>query len=94
MNVNTLKTIHYAIFDSHLNYANVVWVQNLNAVKKSVRVDLQSSKRYKRNTQNTKINGDRHRSKRIWSNFGEEISLIEEKFMSFKRVKNVEMKVL
>ena len=35
------------------------------------------SKRYKRNT----INGDLHRSKRISSNFDEEIPLIKEKFM-------------
>ena len=34
-------------------------------------------KRYKRNT----INGDLHRSKRISSNFDEEIPLIKEKFM-------------
>ena len=26
VNVNTSKTIYYAIFDSHINYANVIWV--------------------------------------------------------------------
>ena len=52
-------------------------------------------KRYKLNT----INVDLHRSKRISSKFDEEIPLIKEKFlkahytlMSFKRVKNVEIK--
>ena len=35
-------------------------------------------KRYKRNT----INGDVHRSKRISSNFNEEIPVIKEKFMN------------
>ena len=59
---------------------------------------------YKRNT----MNGDLHRSKRRSSSFDEEILLIKEKFrrlvthwvsltvsvMNFKRVKNVEMKVL
>ena len=32
VNVNTSKTIYYAIFDSHINYANVIWVQNFSAV--------------------------------------------------------------
>ena len=32
VNVNTLKTIYYGIFDSHINYANLIWAQNLNAV--------------------------------------------------------------
>ena len=26
VNVSTLKTIYYAIFDSDINYANVIWV--------------------------------------------------------------------
>ena len=34
VNINTLKTIYYAIFDSHINYANVIWAQNFNAVKR------------------------------------------------------------
>ena len=45
VNVNTLKTIYYAIVGSHINYANVVWAQNFNAVnrvfifqKKSLRI--------------------------------------------------------
>ena len=25
VNVDTLKTVYYAIFDSHINYVNVVW---------------------------------------------------------------------
>ena len=32
VNLNTSKTIYYAIFDSHINYANVIWVQNFSAV--------------------------------------------------------------
>ena len=34
VNVNTLKTIYYAIFDSHINYAHVIWAQNSNAVNR------------------------------------------------------------
>ena len=34
VNVNTLKIIYYAIFDSHINCANVIWDQNFNAVNK------------------------------------------------------------
>ena len=29
VNVNTLKTMYYAIYGSDINYANVVWAQNL-----------------------------------------------------------------
>ena len=32
VNVKTLKTIYCTIFDSHINYANVIWAQNSNAV--------------------------------------------------------------
>ena len=34
VNVNTLKAIHYAIFDSHINYANLIWAHNFNAVNR------------------------------------------------------------
>ena len=34
VNVSTLKTIYYVIFDSHINYANVIWAQNSNAVNR------------------------------------------------------------
>ena len=34
VNVNTFKTIYYAIFDSHINYTNMIWAQNFNAVKR------------------------------------------------------------
>ena len=27
VNINILKSIYYAIFDCHLNYANTVWVK-------------------------------------------------------------------
>ena len=32
VNVIILKTIYCAIFDSHINNANVIWAQNFNAV--------------------------------------------------------------
>ena len=31
-NITILKTIYFAIFDSHINYANLVWAQNSNAM--------------------------------------------------------------
>ena len=34
VNVKTLKTIYYTVFDSHINYANVIWAQNSNAVNR------------------------------------------------------------
>ena len=33
-NVNTLRTIYYATFDSHINYVNVIWAQNFNALNR------------------------------------------------------------
>ena len=32
VNTKILKSIYYAIFDCHLNYANTVWGQNRNSV--------------------------------------------------------------
>ena len=34
VNVNTLKTIYYAIFESNINYVNVIWAQNFNTVNR------------------------------------------------------------
>ena len=31
VNFNTLKSIYFAIFDSHINYANLIWGQNVNS---------------------------------------------------------------
>ena len=31
VNFNTLKSIYFAIFDSHINYANLIWEQNVNS---------------------------------------------------------------
>ena len=36
VNFNTLKSIYFAIFDSHINYANLIWGQNLNSSFKTV----------------------------------------------------------
>ena len=34
LSTNSLKSIYYAIFDSHLNYGNLVWGQNINAIER------------------------------------------------------------
>ena len=34
VSTDTLRSIYYAIFDSHLNYGNLVWGQNTNAIKR------------------------------------------------------------
>ena len=34
VNVIILKTIYFAIFDSHSNYANLVWAQNSSAMSR------------------------------------------------------------
>ena len=36
VNKHTLRTIYFAIFDTHLNYGNLIWGQNLNAVSRIV----------------------------------------------------------
>ena len=51
VNKLTLRTIYFAIFDSHINYANLIWGQNLHALsiimilqKKALRImNFQSS---------------------------------------------------
>ena len=30
---NTIKSIYYGIFDSYLNYDNLLWGQNINRIK-------------------------------------------------------------
>ena len=34
VNITILKTIYFAIFDSHINYANLVWAQTSNAMSR------------------------------------------------------------
>ena len=34
VNITILKTIDFAIFDSHINCANLVWAQNSNAMNR------------------------------------------------------------
>ena len=36
VNKRILKTIYFTIFDSHINYANLIWGQNLHAVNRIV----------------------------------------------------------
>ena len=35
VNRHILRTIYFAIFDTHLNYVNLIWGQNLNAVSRT-----------------------------------------------------------
>ena len=36
VNKHTLRTIYFAIFDSHINYANLIWGHNVNTVSRIV----------------------------------------------------------
>ena len=36
VNTKILKSIYYAIFDCHLNYANTVWGQNRNSMNRLI----------------------------------------------------------
>ena len=36
VNIIILKTIYFAIFDSHINYENLVWVQNSSAMSRII----------------------------------------------------------
>ena len=100
----TIEVNSSKLLDTKLT--NISGAYKLNVYRKNTKLPSpwtsKSPKRYKPNT----INGDLHRSKRISSNFDEEIPLIKEKFLKadyplpfvnsvvneFKRVKNVEMK--
>ena len=35
LDIKTLRSVYYAIFESHLCYASLVWAQNTNSVKKA-----------------------------------------------------------
>ena len=34
LDIKTLGSVYYAMFESHLHYASLVWVQNTNSVKR------------------------------------------------------------
>ena len=36
VNKHTLRTIYFAIFDSHINYVNLIWGQNLHALSRII----------------------------------------------------------
>ena len=36
VNKLTLRTIYFAIFDSHINYANIIWGQNLHFLNRII----------------------------------------------------------
>ena len=38
VNITILKTIYFAIFDSHINYANLVWTQSANAMSRILKL--------------------------------------------------------
>ena len=38
INITILKTIYFAIFDSHINYANLVWTQSSNAMSRILKL--------------------------------------------------------
>ena len=65
-----------------LDSININGAHKFSVYQKNTKLALpwtsKTPKRYKRNT----INGDVHRSKRISSNFNEEIPVIKEKFMN------------
>ena len=46
VNVKTLKTNYYTIFDSHINYVNVIWAQNSNAVNRVSVLQKKSPENY------------------------------------------------
>ena len=41
VNITILKTIYFAIFDSLINYANLVWAQNSNAMSRILTLQKQ-----------------------------------------------------
>ena len=45
VNFNTLKSIYFAIFDSHINYVNLIWWQNLNLAFRIVTLQKKKKKK-------------------------------------------------
>ena len=44
---NTLKAIYFAIFDSHINYTNLIWDQNPNSKLRVITTQKKSSENHK-----------------------------------------------
>ena len=44
---NTLKAIYFAIFDSHINYTNLIWGQNANSKLRVITMHKKSSENHK-----------------------------------------------
>ena len=73
---------------------NINGAYKLNVYQKNTKLPSPWTSKTPKCFKQDTINGCLHHSKRISSNFDEKILLIEEKLMSFRSVKNVEMKVL
>ena len=43
VNQKVQRSIYFAIFDTHLNYANLIWVQNSNAVQQTIILQIKQS---------------------------------------------------
>ena len=46
VNITILKTIYFAIFHSHINYANLVWAQNSNAMRRILTLQKKGYENY------------------------------------------------
>ena len=44
MLTDILRTIYFAVFDTHINYANLIWGQNLNSESRVVILKKESRK--------------------------------------------------
>ena len=62
MNRHILRTIYFAIFDTHLNYGNLTWDQNLNAVSFVVlqKKDLRSMNIHSRDSHSSPLFKSNH----------------------------------
>ena len=43
-NITILKSIYFTIFDSHINYANLVWAQNSNALSRILKLTKKATR--------------------------------------------------
>ena len=43
VNQKVQRSIYFAIFDTHRNYANLIWVQNSNAIQQTIILQIKQS---------------------------------------------------
>ena len=55
INEEVLRSIYFSIFDSHLNYANLIWTENSSAIQRIFTTKITTKKSHQNNISASKI---------------------------------------